>query len=279
MTLLEDAKQRALAVANSLDYKNFVELVRKVYPWRFEKLPAAVLERDYLRVVDHHLEHLAPRVARYIDNDIHRVLDFGCGSGGSAIALAMLCPKLTFTGTDIDTDEVRMARDRAKLYGVADRCEFLCIPPGQPLPFEDGTFDFSQCSSVLEYAVDMTVRSFCIREMARLLRPRGLLFCSVPNRLYPFEIHTFKWGWNYFPKVLKAHTVDCTAWEVKRLAYPWVLSLHQTPWIELFRPWSNFCLRRETTTPNGRQGPALAFSETQHTDFEPGAPRQLLSTC
>jgi SAM-dependent methyltransferase len=151
---------------------------------------------------------------------------------------------VTFTGTDIDPMEVRMARERATLYGVADRCDFHCTSAGELLPFQDGSFDFCLCSSVLEYAVDVDVRRFCIREMARSLRPEGLLFCSVPNRLYPFEIHTRKWGWNQFPNLLHAHTVDCTAWEVKRLARPWVLMLHRTPVIELFLPWSNFCLRR-----------------------------------
>jgi SAM-dependent methyltransferase len=245
MTPLENGKQRVRRVADSSAYKDFVDLVRRVYPWRFEKLPPAVLDRDYLRIVDHHLEHLGPQIARYMGTDTRRVLDFGCGSGGSTIALAMVYPNAIFTGTDIDPDEVRMARERAKLYGVSDRCEFHCVPVGQTLFFEAGSFDFCLCSSVLEYAIDVDTRRFCIQEMARLLRPEGLLFCSVPNRLYPLEIHTHKWGWNYFPKLLSARTVDCTAWEVKRLARPWVLSLHRTPWVELFRPWSNFCLRRE----------------------------------
>jgi SAM-dependent methyltransferase len=245
---LEGAKQRARAIADSGEpYSEFVDLVRRVHPWRFDKLPPAVLDRDYLRVVDHHLEHLAPRVARYMGPDVRRVLDFGCGSGGSAIALALMYPNVTCTGTDIEPDEVAIAQERAKLYGVADRCQFQYIPADQPLPLQDGAFDFCLCSSVLEYAVDVDVRRFCIHEMARLMRPQGLLFCSVPNRLYPFEIHTFKWGWNHFPKLLHAHTVDCTAWEVKRLARPWNLSLHRTPWMELVRPWSNFCLRRENS--------------------------------
>ena len=253
LTSLESAKRRARAVADSAGYRDFLDLVRKVYPWRFEKLPPAVLERDYLRVVDHHLEHLAPRAGRYIEPDARQVLDFGCGSGGSAIALAMIYPNIICTGTDIDAEEVRMARERARLYGVADRCEFRCVAPGKPLPFPDGSFDFCQCSSVLEYAVEAGVRRFCVQEMARLLQPRGLLFCSVPNRLYPFEIHTRKWGWNYFPRAFGAHTVDCTAWEVQRLARPRVLSLHDTPWIELFRPWSNFCLRPELGMPTGNK--------------------------
>ena len=137
-----------------------------------------------------------------------------------------------------------MARERASLYGVADRCEFHFVSPGQPLPFQTGSFDFCQCSSALEYVVDREARKFCVREMARLLRPQGLLFCSVPNRLYPIEVHSRKWGWNYFPELLHAQIVGSTAWEVKRLAGPSVLRLHRTPLVEFFRPWSNFCLRR-----------------------------------
>jgi ubiquinone/menaquinone biosynthesis C-methylase UbiE len=244
---LERARERARAIANSgAGYTKFVQLVREACPWRFEKLPPAVLERDYLRVVDHHLDHLIPRVARYLGPDVRRVVDFGCGSGGSAIALSLVYPDVNCIGTDIDLGEVTIARERAKLYGVADRCEFYCVSPGQSLPFPDGSFDFCQCSSVLEYVLGTDARRFCVHEMARLLRRGGLLFCSVPNRIYPFEIHTRKWGWNYFPRLLHAQTVDCTAWEVKRLARPLRLRLHQTPLIQLLRPWSNFCLRRET---------------------------------
>jgi SAM-dependent methyltransferase len=240
----EAARQKARAVAASGAHTGFLEMVRAAYPWRFEQLPPAVLERDYLRIVDHHLEHLIPKIARYMTPEVHRVLDFGCGSGGSAIALALVYPKVICIGTDIDPDEVRIARERAMLYGVADRCEFHCVSAGQALPFRDCSFDLCQCSSVLEYAVDIEVRRFCVREMARLLRPQGKLCCSVPNRLYPFEIHTRKWGWNYFPGLLHARTVDCTAWEVKRLARPWTLHFHQTPWVELLRPWTTFCFRR-----------------------------------
>lgn len=138
-----------------------------------------------------------------------------------------------------------MARQRAKVYGVADRCHFHHVSPGEPLPFEPGFFDLSLCSSVLEYATDFAVRRFCIREMARLVKRGGLLFFSVPNRLYPFEIHTRKWGWNYFPTWLHARTVDSTYWEVRRLARPSVLKLHRTPLLQLFTPWSQFCLQKE----------------------------------
>lgn len=242
---LREAKERAAAVARSGEFAEFLKLCLEKFPWRFRVISPA-LERDYLRVVDHHLEHLLPRLQPYVGPNIHRVLDFGCGSGGSAIALAMVYPQLYCHGTDIDSDEIMMARQRAKLYGVEERCEFHHIGEGYPLPFADASFDFCQCSSVLEYVVDREARKFCVQEMARLIPPGGLLFVSVANRLYPFEIHTRKWGWNYFPWLFHARIVDSTFWEVQRLARPTVLKLHHTPLVQLFRPWSNFCLRRES---------------------------------
>ena len=243
--IILQAQQRANAVAGSPAFDRFVSMILERYPWRFEKMPRAVLDRDYLRIVDHHLRHLIPHVQRYMGPEVKRVLDFGCGSGGSAIALALAYPNVYCCGTDIDEQEIFVARERAKLYDVADRCEFHCVKPCESLPVQEGSFDLSLCSSVLEYAIEVDVRRFCVQEMARMVKPRGLLFFSVPNRLYPIEIHTGKWGWNYFPKLLNARTIGCTAWEVKNLARPTVLKLHRTPVTQLFRPWSAFCLKRE----------------------------------
>jgi SAM-dependent methyltransferase len=247
------ALRAADSIGQSGDYQKFVEMIRKQTPWRFQ-LPPGVLERDYLRVVDHHLRHLLPCVQRYMTGDIRRVLDFGCGSGGSAIALAMVYPHIRCYGADIDAAEIAVARERAQLYGVADRCEFHHVAASKPLPFQDGFFDFSLCSSVLEYAVDRNVRRFCVQEMARLVKGKGLLFFSVPNRLYPFEIHSSKWGWNYFPKATKAAIVDSSAWEVCSLARPVSLQLYRTPLLQLLRPWSNFCFRKGVSS--GAEMPA-----------------------
>ena len=247
--LLELAQQKAADVAGSASFREFADMIRNRFPWRFE-LRSNVLDRDYLRVVDHHLRTLIPRVQLYLEPETRRVLDFGCGSGGSAIALAMVYPDVRCYGTDVDAEEIAIARERAKLYNVADQCEFHHIPESRALPFPGEFFDLCQCSSVLEYVVNKNARRFCVQEMVRLLAPGGLLFVSVPNRLYPFEIHSWwrgnpKWGWNYFPRLLNAHTVDSTVWEVQWLARPEVLKLHRTPILQLFRPWSNFCLRKE----------------------------------
>ena len=241
---LRRAKEAAEACARSPQYAQFLETVRQLYPWRFERLRPDVLERDYLRIVDHHLQHLIPRLEPCIERGVRRVLDFGCGSGGSAIAIALTYPDMHCYGTDIDESEIMMARERAKLYGVADRCEFYHVTAGETLAFADGFFDFCLCSSVIEYATEKPIRQFCVREMVRLVGPGRCLFFSVPNRLYPYEIHTGKWGWNYFPGLLGARTVDSSFWEVRSLAKPDLLTLYRTPVAQLFRPWSNFCVRK-----------------------------------
>ena len=245
---LQEAARRAEAISRSGEYEEFLEGLRQKFPRAFENLSAG-FERDYLRIVDHHLRHLLPVLQSSLGPDVRRVLDFGCGSGGSAIALAMVFPEIRCFGTDIDAEQVSVAWVRAKLYGVGERCQFLPVGENEQLPFPDDSFDFCLCSSVLEYVTDKDARKFCVREMARLIRPGGLLFVSGPNRLYPFEVHSWwngnpKWGWNYFPKRLHASTLDLTMWEVQRLARPAALKLHDTPLIQLFRPWSNFCLKK-----------------------------------
>jgi SAM-dependent methyltransferase len=238
-----EARKRAELTSRTSDYRQFVDFLRQEFPARFAGA-SATLERDYLRVVDQHLEDLVPHILSYLQPNVRRLLDFGCGSGGSAIAVALVCPEIRFLGIDIDPKEIAVAKRRAKLYGVDDRCEFVHVEASRELPFLDESFDFSLCSSVIEYVIEREARRFCIQEMVRLVKTDGLLFFSVPNRLYPFEVHTGKWGWNYFPKLLKARTVDCTFWEVRLLARPAVLRLRPTPFAQFLRPWSNFCVQK-----------------------------------
>lgn len=239
---LQAAREVAAAVSKSKAHDEFVEVVRKEAPWRFK----GVKELDrYLHNVRHHLLHFAPLALSCVDDDIRTVFDFGCGSGSGSIALALIFPGLRCQGVDISPAEVAIGRERAKLFGVGDRCQFECIAPGQALPAPSDAFDLCTCCSVLEYVTDPDVRKFCIQEMARVLVPGGRLFMSVPNRLYPIELHSRKLGWNYFPKFLKARIVGTTAWEVMRLAHPHVLKLCSTPLRRLLTPWTNFCLRKE----------------------------------
>lgn len=239
---LKEARERAEAIDNSEAHAAFVEVVRRETPWRFH--PANDPDQ-YLHNVRHHLMHFVPRLLASVDGEIHSVFDFGCGSGSGSIALAMMFPEIHCVGFDINPVEIAIAHEQAKLYGVSDRCQFSAFQEGGALPARDGAFDLCICCSVLEYITDPAVRKFCVQEMVRVIAPGGLLFMSVPNRLYPAELHRHKLGWNWFPQLLEASSFGASAWEIRRLARPQALALYRTSLLRLLTPWTNFCLRKE----------------------------------
>ena len=240
---LAAAMERAVAASRGAAFDEFVAVVRHETPWRFNGVNE--LER-FLHNVEHHLRTTMPRLLASMDTEAHSVFDFGCGSGSGSIALALLFPEIRCRGVDISAADVAIARARARLYGVDDRCEFNVIGEGQALPASAGCVDLCICCSVLEYIIQPEIRKFCAQEMARVLVEGGLLFISVPNRLYPVELHSHKFGWNYFPKWLKARIIGSSVWEIRRLARPHVLGMHRIQLLRLFTPWTNFCLEKQS---------------------------------
>src|SRR5690348_17536972 len=77
-------------------------LMRELKPERFLHQSREAIERDHLHIVEHHQKYLIPHLRRYITPDVQTVLDFGCGSGGSTIALALEFPGLEIIGTDVE---------------------------------------------------------------------------------------------------------------------------------------------------------------------------------
>lgn len=112
----------------------------------------------------------------YLDlRDGERVLDCGCGMGFYLMAMQRL-RTLRLVGLDSDAERLAWAEregvDAELLHGDA-----------QHLPFADGSFDKVLMSEVLEHLSDDRA---ALREVARVLRPGGVLAMSVPNARYPF---------------------------------------------------------------------------------------------
>lgn len=145
------------------------------------------------RVVDFR-RRLVPQILAFTDLRDLDVLDFGCGTGSTTVALAENAPGSRITAIDIDSASLEIAHLRFAHHGFQDRIEMLAIQPVTRLghlPFAEASFDFILANGVLEHVVPYATRPILLREIWRLLRPGGLFFVSeTPNPLWPIDRHT-----------------------------------------------------------------------------------------
>lgn len=116
-------------------------------------------------------------VLRYLDpQPSDRILDDGCGLGFYLHLLARLTPCAVW---GVDRDEARLATAAADLYAAKTRRLRADVTD---LPFREATFDKVISSEVLEHLDD---DNRAMREVARVLKPRGVCAITVPNANYP----------------------------------------------------------------------------------------------
>jgi 2-polyprenyl-3-methyl-5-hydroxy-6-metoxy-1,4-benzoquinol methylase len=107
------------------------------------------------------------------------LLDLGCGSGELARQMAVAGYRVT--GCDIAPQMLRQAVAADRGHSV----RWLRLQPGwRVLPVETGSLDVVLASSVLEY---LPMPGHVLVECARVLRPGGVLLCTVPNPAHPLR--------------------------------------------------------------------------------------------
>ncbi len=116
-----------------------------------------------------------------------RILEIGCGTGSSTVALAE--QGAIVTGIDIDEDALIVARDRCTAYGL--KASFMPLN-GRQLAgtFQARSFDLIIFFACLEH---MTIkeRLESLRQAWDLLPSNGLLaIIETPNRLWFYDEHT-----------------------------------------------------------------------------------------
>jgi SAM-dependent methyltransferase len=118
-----------------------------------------------------------------------RILDFGCGSGGSTMVLKRLLPHTTIVGVELDPNLLSIARGRAQHYSFPQENLFQS-PNGKELPTGLGTFDFVILSAVYEHMLPPE-RPVVLEQVWSVLRDDGYLFLNqTPHRFTLFENHT-----------------------------------------------------------------------------------------
>lgn len=112
---------------------------------------------------------------RELLGDVHgkHVLDAGCGSGPTLVDL--IEGGATAVGLDGSSALIDIARDR-----VGADTELLVADLGDPLPFDDETFDDVVCSLALHYLEDWHRP---LAEMRRVLKPGGRVILSIEHPL------------------------------------------------------------------------------------------------
>ncbi len=104
-----------------------------------------------------------------------RVLDLGCGTGGTMKALSGLA---RFVGLDMSPTAGRFTASRT---GEAVACGLAT-----DLPLRDGSLDAVLALDVLEHIPD---DARAVREVRRVLKPDGVLLATVPCHPFLFSEH------------------------------------------------------------------------------------------
>jgi 2-polyprenyl-3-methyl-5-hydroxy-6-metoxy-1,4-benzoquinol methylase len=123
------------------------------------------------------------------------VLEIGCGTGSSSIAIAEQGAKVI--GVDLDADALKVAEDRKRIYDLDIEFHYLNATEVQN-KFKDIKFDFIIFFATIEHMVHEE-RMIGMKETWNMLQPGGLwVVLETPNRLWYFDGHTsglpfFQW--------------------------------------------------------------------------------------
>jgi len=128
------------------------------------------------------------------------VLDVGTGTGRTAIQMAKKLTTGKLVGIDIwDTMELggnspERAYKNAEIEGVKEKVEFK-FGNVLEIPFDDNVFDIVTCSSVLNNLPGEKKRIKALKEILRVLKPKGKCMLLEPLRNFrmfcaftPFEV-------------------------------------------------------------------------------------------
>ncbi len=126
-----------------------------------------------------------------------RILDLGCSTGGSTVALKKVFPKTFVVGVDPHQLSVNAARLRASIENTD--VSLVNIEAGRPLPFYDGAFEIVVVVSVLEFIPRLVDRISFLNEVKRVAA--DYVFLAIPNYWYLRELHTKRWFGNQRPSL------------------------------------------------------------------------------
>lgn len=152
------------------------------------------LEREVGRV-DAHRRTLLPVLERYVRR-ADAILDVGCSTGGTTIALALseTLQAAHVVGVDPNPNALEAARVRMQGHRLdGPRLRFEEVAARDPLPFADASFDLVTFVSVLEFISTPADRARIAAEIRRVTKPGGWIYLATPSPWRLREHHTRRW--------------------------------------------------------------------------------------
>lgn len=142
--------------------------------------------------------------------DAARLLEIGCGSGVIASTLSEL------GGATLAVDAVDVVDQRISTEGY----EFKQVE-GVELPFPDGVFDIVVTNHVIEHVGDVDQQIRHLREIRRVLSPRGIAYLAFPNKWRLLEPH---------------YRLPLLSWLPQRVADAWVRATGRNTFYDCLPP-------------------------------------------
>jgi len=149
-------------------------------------------------------------MARDNSHRFKSILDVGCGADPSyAREIAAMAKQVH--GLDYTFNFLRLAQPTSGNIGLAQA-------DATQMPYRDSTFDAAICSETVEHIPD---DQGVVREIARVLKPDGLLFFTVPNLWNAARIVSMIKARDFTVQLGEHHIREYSPREVHRLLSPW----------------------------------------------------------
>jgi SAM-dependent methyltransferase len=116
---------------------------------------------------------LLPEQSEQTIEELHDVLDIGCGPGGWVLEMAYANPDMQATGIDISPGMIDYANTLAHANGL-DNARFHVANAVDPLDFPDASFDLVNARQ-LEGVIPAAAWPGLLKEMVRVSRPGGII--------------------------------------------------------------------------------------------------------
>ena len=134
-----------------------------------------------------------------------KILDHGCGNCLTVLFLILKGYKNVWGATvnfNNDTRKTNYIRNINRIISIilnSKNTKRVIIYNGFELPFSKNYFDIIFTKQVLEHISPENRLDFWFEEK-RVLHNDGILYHQIPHRLVPFEAHTKKWFFHWFPQ-------------------------------------------------------------------------------